>query len=176
MLLPRYCFQLLSSLQDMETFIIFHICSYWAPINCIPLIPTRLKSFKELLSLWSPYSGVLRHLYKKYRFNATNLPLWAYIFFLKPVIILFTVLLTFWFLSLDIFKIFFICCQWEFLFNLTNTIADGSDGKESACNAGDPGLIPGSGWSPGVENRNLHQYSCLGNSMNRGVCGPQPMG
>ena len=27
-----------------------------------------------------------------------------------------------------------------------------SEGKESACNAGDPGLIPGSGRSPGEEN------------------------
>ena len=32
---------------------------------------------------------------------------------------------------------------------------DGSDGKESACNAGNPGLIPGSGRSPGERNGNL---------------------
>ena len=38
----------------------------------------------------------------------------------------------------------------------------GSDGKESACNAGDPGLIPGSGKSPGEGNGNLLQYSCRG--------------
>ena len=31
---------------------------------------------------------------------------------------------------------------------------DGSDGKESACNAGDPGLIPGWGRSPGEGNGN----------------------
>ena len=31
---------------------------------------------------------------------------------------------------------------------------NGSDGKESACSAGDPGLIPGSGRSPGEENGN----------------------
>ena len=37
----------------------------------------------------------------------------------------------------------------------------GSDGKESACNAGDPGLIPGSGRSPGEGNGNPLQYSCL---------------
>ena len=53
---------------------------------------------------------------------------------------------------------------------------DGSDGKESACNAGDRGSIPGSGRSPGEGNGNALQYSCLGNSMNRGawwntVCG-----
>ena len=43
----------------------------------------------------------------------------------------------------------------------------GSDGKESACNAGDQGLIPGSGRSPGKGNANPFQYSCLENSMNR---------
>ena len=46
----------------------------------------------------------------------------------------------------------------------------GSDGKESACNAGDPGLIPGSEISPGEENGNSLQYSCLGNPMDRGAC------
>ena len=43
----------------------------------------------------------------------------------------------------------------------------GSDGTESACNAGDC-LIPGLERSPGEVNGNLLQYSCLGNSMNRG--------
>ena len=45
----------------------------------------------------------------------------------------------------------------------------GSDGKASVYNAGDPGLIPGWGRSPGEENGNPHQYSCLGNSMDRGA-------
>ena len=40
---------------------------------------------------------------------------------------------------------------------------DGSDGKESACNAGDLGSIPGSGRSPGEGNGNPLQYSCLEN-------------
>ena len=44
----------------------------------------------------------------------------------------------------------------------------GSGGKESACNAGDPGSIPGSGGSPGEGNANPLQYSCLGNPMDRG--------
>ena len=43
----------------------------------------------------------------------------------------------------------------------------GSDGKESACNAGDRGSIPGLGRSPGEENGNPLQYSYLGNSMDR---------
>ena len=45
----------------------------------------------------------------------------------------------------------------------------GSDSKESACNAGDPDLIPGMGRSPGERNGNPLQYSCLENSMDRGV-------
>ena len=43
----------------------------------------------------------------------------------------------------------------------------GSDGKESACNAGDPGSVPGSGRSPGEGNGNPLQYSCLENSIDR---------
>ena len=41
--------------------------------------------------------------------------------------------------------------------------------KESSCNAGDMGLIPGSGRSPGEENGNPLQYSCLGNPMDTGA-------
>ena len=44
-----------------------------------------------------------------------------------------------------------------------------SDGKESDCNAGEPGSIPGSGRSLGRGNGNPLQYSCLGNPMDRGV-------
>ena len=46
----------------------------------------------------------------------------------------------------------------------------GSDGKESACNAGDPGSIAGLGRSPGEGNGYPLQYSCLGNPMDRGAC------
>ena len=45
----------------------------------------------------------------------------------------------------------------------------GSDSKESACNAGDPTSMPGSGRSPGGGNGNPLQYSCLENSMDRGA-------
>ena len=45
----------------------------------------------------------------------------------------------------------------------------GSDGKESACNAGDLGLIPGLGKSPGEGNGNPRQYSGLENSMDGGT-------
>ena len=45
----------------------------------------------------------------------------------------------------------------------------GSDGKESACSAGDLGSIPGLGRSPGEENGNPFQYSCLENPMDRGA-------
>ena len=46
---------------------------------------------------------------------------------------------------------------------------DGSDGKESACNTGDLGLIPGLGRSAGEGNGNLLQYSCLENLMDGGT-------
>ena len=39
-------------------------------------------------------------------------------------------------------------------FNGTESFLDGSDGKVSACSAGDPGLIPGLGRSPGEGNGN----------------------
>ena len=53
-----------------------------------------------------------------------------------------------------------------------------SDGKEFACNAGDPGSIPASGRSPGEGNGIPLQYSCLEIPMDRGawqatVMGPQ---
>ena len=45
----------------------------------------------------------------------------------------------------------------------------GSDGKVFACNAGDPGLIPGSGRSPEEGNVNPLQHSCLENPMDGGA-------
>ena len=45
----------------------------------------------------------------------------------------------------------------------------GSDGKESACHAGDVRLIPGLGRSPGEGNGHPLQYSCLENSIDRGA-------
>ena len=53
----------------------------------------------------------------------------------------------------------------------------GSDGKASACNAGDPGSIPGSGRFPREGNGNPLQYSCLKNSMDchlRSLAGDSP--
>ena len=47
----------------------------------------------------------------------------------------------------------------------------GSDGKESAWNAGDLGLIPGWSRSPGEGNGNPLQFACLGNPMDRGAGG-----
>ena len=43
------------------------------------------------------------------------------------------------------------------------------EGKESACNAGDPASIPGLGRSPGKGNGNPLQYSCLKNPMKTGA-------
>ena len=44
-----------------------------------------------------------------------------------------------------------------------------SSGKESACKAGDTGLIPRLGRSPEEGNGNPPQYSCLDNPMDRGA-------
>ena len=57
----------------------------------------------------------------------------------------------------------------------------GSDGKESTCNAGDLGSIPGLGRSPGGGHGNPLQYSCLENPMDReawgrGLCSYSPRG
>ena len=51
----------------------------------------------------------------------------------------------------------------------------GSDHKESACNARDPGLIPGLERLPGEGNGNPLQYSCLEKSMDRGAWQVQSM-
>ena len=45
----------------------------------------------------------------------------------------------------------------------------GSDSKSFACNAGDLGLVPGLGRSPGGGHSNPLQYSCLKNHMDRGA-------
>ena len=45
----------------------------------------------------------------------------------------------------------------------------GSNGKESACNVGDVGSIPGSGRSPGEGSGYSQSYSCLENSIDRGA-------
>jgi len=58
-----------------------------------------------------------------------------------------------------------------FFFNtkVTTGFPGGCDDKESACNVGDLGLIQESGRSPGEENGNRLQYSCLKDSMDRGA-------
>ena len=59
-----------------------------------------------------------------------------------------------------------------FLFTYTPTFKGfscSSVGKETIYNAGDPGLIPGLGKSPGGGNGNLLWYSCLENPMDRGA-------
>ena len=48
-------------------------------------------------------------------------------------------------------------------------LKNSSVGKKSACNAGDPGLITGSGRSPGGGHGNPLQYSCLENPIDRGA-------
>ena len=54
-------------------------------------------------------------------------------------------------------------------FNDMNGLPWWLEGKESACNAGDMGLILGLGRFPGEGNGNPLHYSCLGNSIDRGT-------
>ena len=54
-------------------------------------------------------------------------------------------------------------------FHTMHAFSYSSVGKESACNAGDPGSIPGLGRSPGEGNGNPLQYSCPENPMDRGA-------
>jgi len=54
-------------------------------------------------------------------------------------------------------------------YHIISPFPGGSDGKESACNAGDPGSTRGFGRSPEEGNGNPLQYSCLGNHMDRGA-------
>ena len=71
------------------------------------------------------------------------------------------------------FKIFIIIVIFVFL--LLSCVSSlyiflrGSDGKGFACKAGDLGLIPGSGRSPGERNGNPLQYTCLENPMGKGA-------
>ena len=66
------------------------------------------------------------------------------------------------------------CARWFLRTNFTGTLRSGvgfpggSDSKESACSAGDLGLIPGFGRSPGEGNSHPLKYSGLENSMDRG--------
>ena len=52
----------------------------------------------------------------------------------------------------------------------------GSVGKKSACNAGELGLIPGSGRSPGGGHGNPLQYSCLEKAHGQSLAGYSPWG
>ena len=64
----------------------------------------------------------------------------------------------------QVMSLLFNCClDWSLGFPYSSV------GKESACNAGDLGSIPGCGRSPGEGNDNPLQYSCLENPMDRGA-------
>ena len=60
-------------------------------------------------------------------------------------------------------------CEFRDLYARHGLSPCGSDREESAYKAGDLGLIPGSGRSPGEGNDNSRQYSRLENSMDKGA-------
>ena len=57
----------------------------------------------------------------------------------------------------------------SFVYLQLNNFTTSSDGKVFACNAGDPGSIPGRGRFSGQGNGNPFQYPCLENPMGRGA-------
>ena len=59
--------------------------------------------------------------------------------------------------------------QFSKITQFIKSFPDGSDSKESSCNVGDLGSIPGWGKSPGGGNGNPLQCSCLENSMDKGA-------
>ena len=76
-----------------------------------------------------------------------------------------------YFLIISLFIVPYSCLkslQCSFLPICSPGMVCSSVSKESTCSAGDPSLIPGLGRSPGEENDNPLQYSCLENSMDRG--------
>ena len=55
-------------------------------------------------------------------------------------------------------------------------VKNGKNGKESACNVGDSGLIPKLGRSPGERNDSPLQHPCLENFTDRSLAGYSPGG
>ena len=81
-----------------------------------------------------------------------------------------TMLMFFWFGQCSC--VFFLCvcvCVCVCLAMIQRDFLGGSNGKESTCNAGDPGLIPGLERSPGEWNGNPLQFAYLENPMNTGA-------
>ena len=104
-----------------------------------------LVSFAEAKGLGPPPVGIMLCM-------SLHINRFPYLFLLSVVLFIFSLFLN--------FKIF------ELSLCLPGSgLPGGSDGKESACNAGDPGSIPGSRRSPGDGNGNPLQCSCLENPM-----------
>ena len=72
-------------------------------------------------------------------------------------------------IDMDIDGVCVCVCVYIYVYVCVYVFPDGSNGKESACNAGYPGLIPGFGRFPGEGNGKPLQYSCLENPMDRGA-------
>ena len=94
-------------------------------------------------------------------------------FFVKSVIRVYIILIIYHSLTSQViyydYVSFLIQLGLFFSLELTFCFPGGSGGRESACNAEDPGSIPGSGRSEGEGNGNPLQYSCLENHIDRGA-------
>ena len=78
-----------------------------------------------------------------------------------------TIIISFFFIFFISWRL--ITLQYNNFLSLLMGFPGGSDGQESVCNVGDPGLIPGLGSSPGEGHDNQRQYSCLESPVNRGA-------
>ena len=77
-------------------------------------------------------------------------------------------------MAASLFILYIKVCTVFYTWKFVSHFSGGLDSKELACNAEDPGSIPGSGRSPGEGNVKPLQYSCLENPMDLG--GLQSMG
>ena len=79
-----------------------------------------------------------------------------------------------WEIGIDIYTVLILCIkqitnETLVVFLVVRSVKNPPSKEQTTCNAGDPDLTPESGRSPGEENGNLFQYSCMGNPMDRGV-------
>ena len=132
------------------------------------------------MHLASPFCLLTQPLWKAESWVSASSPPWSTLLFLKRYAVkLWSLVDFFFYLNPDRFfsSIFYLSKDLDLSFykgqnereQYKRGFPDSSSGKESACNTGDLGLIPGSGISAGGVNGNAFQYSCLENLMDRGT-------
>ena len=131
-------------------------CFYFFPSICHEVIAIilvfRILSFKPAFSLFS--FSLIKRLFSPFLVSAIRV-VWST--YLRLLVFLPAILIP-------------ACESSSLAFHMMYSgFSDGSDGKETACNARHPSSIPGLGRSPGEGDGYWLQYSCLENSMDRGA-------